>query len=51
MSYVVEALPVARHGSGTNGGSVVAHGGAPAISGHVKLGRAWLQLEGDLAEI
>ena len=48
---MVEALPAARHGGSANGGSVAAHGGTLAIFGHDELGRARLQLEGDLAEI
>ena len=48
---MIEALPVARHGGGTNGGLATVHGGAPAILGHDELGRTWLQLLDDLAEI
>ena len=48
---MVEAIPVARHGGGANSGLAAARGGALAISGHGELGRAWLQLQGDLAEI
>ena len=48
---MIEALPVARHGGGTNGSLAAARGGAPVIYGHDELGRAWLQLQGDLAEI
>ena len=36
---------------GANGGSVEARGGALAILGHGVLGRPWLQLSGDLAEL